>query len=105
MELNWTNFNEMSYNQLCDLDGIGKTVAKRIISMRPYRSNNDLFKVRGLGKGTLKKFGIKQEKKERLSWHLMEDGIEYPSYSLAINTYTNKMDFFWRIPKEKRQYL
>lgn len=105
MQLNWRDFNEMAYSKLCKLPGIGKKVAERIVDMRPYRSNNDLFKVRGLGATTLKKFGIEKEKKERKSWYMMDDGIEYPSYALARNTMTNKIDFFWRIPKDRREYL
>lgn len=105
MELNWKNFNEMSHAQICKLPGIGKKVADRIVSMRPFRSNNDLFKVRGLGAKTLLKFGIEKDKKERKSWYLMEDGIEYPSYALAKNKLTGKIDFFWRISKENREYL
>lgn len=105
MQLNWVDFNEMAYNNICKLPGIGKKVAERIVSMRPFRSNNDLFKIKGLGKRTLNNLGIHQEKKERKSWYLMEDGIEYPSYALARNILTNKIDFFWRIPKDKREYL
>lgn len=105
MELNWKDFNEMSHGQICKLPGIGKKVADRIVSMRPFRTNNDLFKIKGLGATTLKKLGIEKEKKERKSWHLMEDGIEYPSYCLAKNTLTGKIDFFWRIAKPNREYL
>lgn len=105
MQLNWTDFNEMSHKNICQLPGIGKKVADRIVSMRPFRGNNDLFKIKGLGKKTLSNFGIQKEKKERKVWYLMEDGIEYPSYALAKNTLTNKIDFFWRIPKDRREYL
>jgi hypothetical protein len=35
----------------------------------------------------------------------MEDGLEYPSYALAKNILTGKIDFFWRISKDKREYL
>ncbi len=105
MELNWKDFNEMPFNNICKLQGIGKKVAERIVSMRPFRSNNDLFKIKGLGARTLNRLGIEKEKKERKSWILMDDGIEYPSYALATNILTNKIDFFWRIPKDKREYL
>jgi predicted DNA-binding helix-hairpin-helix protein len=105
MDLNWKDFNEMPYNKICALPGIGKKVAERIVSMRPFRTNNDLFKVKGLGSNTLKKLGIEKEKKERKSWYLMPDGIEYPSYSLAKNNLTGQIDFFWRMPKERREYL
>ncbi len=105
MELNYKDFNEMSHTQICKLPGIGKKVADRIVSMRPFRSNNDLFKIRGLGKNTLKNLGIEKIKKERKSWYLMDDGIEYPTYCLAKNKLTGKIDFFWRMPKESRIYL
>jgi len=108
MQLNWENFNEMSYNKICEISGIGKKVASRIIAMRPYRENNDLFKVKGLGATTLKRIGIekiKKNKKERRTWYLMPDGIEYPTYSLATDTFTGQIDFFWRIDKERRAYL
>lgn len=105
MELNWQNFNEMTFSALCKVPGIGKKVALRIIDNRPFRSNNDLFKIKGLGAGTLNKLGIEKEKKARRTWYTMEDGIEYPTYCLAKNTLTGKIDFFWRISKDKREYL
>jgi predicted DNA-binding helix-hairpin-helix protein len=105
MELNWRNFNEMTFNALCKVPGIGKKVALRIIDNRPFRSNNDLFKIKGLGTTTLSRLGIKKEKKVRRTWYTMEDGIEYPTYCLAKNTLTGKIDFFWRIAKDKREYL
>lgn len=105
MQLNWRDFNEMSYNSICKLPGIGKKAADRIIANRPYRSNSDLFKVKGLGAKTLNKLGIEKPKKERKTWYLMDDGIEYPDFALGRNTHTGKIDFFWRIPKDKREYL
>jgi len=105
MQLNWKDFNEMSLNQLQKVPGIGKKAAERIIDNRPFRSNNDLFKIKGLGAKTLANLGIEKTKKERKSWHLMEDGIEYPDSALAKNILTGKIDFFWRIPKDKREYL
>lgn len=105
MDLNWRDFNEMAYNKICQLPGIGKKAAERIVANRPFRSNNDLFKIKGLGTRTLKKLGIEKTKKERKSWYLMEDGLEYPSYALARNILTGKIDFFWRIAKDKREYL
>jgi hypothetical protein len=105
MNLNWRNFNEISYNKLCEIPGIGKKVAERIIANRPFRSDNDLFKIKGLGAKTLNKLGIEKTKKERKSWYLMEDGLEYPDFALARNILTGKIDFFWRIPKDKREYL
>lgn len=105
MQLNWTNFNEMSLAELCKIPGIGKKVATRIIVNRPFRSNNDLFKIKGLGKNTLNNLGIEKVKKQRRSWYLMDDGIEYPHSALARNKFTRKIDFFWRIPKDQREYL
>jgi hypothetical protein len=105
MDLNWKDFNEMSYNKLCELPGIGKKAADRIIANRPFRSNSDLFKIKGLGSRTLNNLGIEKTKKERKSWYLMEDGVEYPSCALARNILTGKIDFFWRISKDKREYL
>lgn len=105
MQLNWEDFNEMSYTSICKLPGIGKKVADRVLANRPFRSNNDLFKIKGLGSKTLNSLGIEKVKKERKKWFLMEDGIEYPYSSLAKNISTGKIDFFWRIPKEKREYL
>lgn len=105
MDLNWRDFNELTYNKICQLPGIGKKVAERIIANRPFRSNNDLFKIKGLGARTLNNLGIEKTKKERKSWYLMEDEQEYPDFSLAKNILTGKIDFFWRIPKDKREYL
>jgi len=105
MELNWKDFNEMSFNKILSLAGIGKKAAERIVANRPFRSNNDLFKIKGLGNKTLKNLGIEKIKKERKTWYLMEDGIEYPYSCLAKSTLTGKIDFFWRIPKDSREYL
>jgi len=105
MKMSWEDFNEISLSELNKLPGIGKKTAIRIVSMRPFRCNNDLFKVRGLGKNILSKFGIEKEKKARMKWITMEDGIDYPVSCLAKHTDTGKIDFFWRIIKEKRQYL
>jgi Holliday junction resolvasome RuvABC DNA-binding subunit len=104
-QLIWSDFNEMSYTNLCKIPGIGKKVAERIIDNRPYRTNNDLFKIRGLGAKTLNKLGIEKKKQQRKTWYLMDDGIEYPDYSLAKNKLTGKIDFFWRISKDNREYL
>lgn len=105
MKLTYEDFNIMSGDDLKKIPGIGTKTMKCIISMRPFRSNDDLFKVRGLGKGILKKIGIEKTRKKKNTWHLMYDGIEYPSYCLAYDIKYNKLDFFWRIPKDRRQYL
>lgn len=105
MNLSWKDFNTLTIAELCKLPGIGKKTAIRIDSMRPFRANNDLFKVRGLGKNILKNLGIEKEKKARMRWMTMDDGIEYPYSCLAKHTETGKIDFFWRITKDKREYL
>ena len=53
MKLNYKDFNEMTEMELCALPGVGRTTSKRIKGMRPFRNNDDLFKVKGLGKKTL----------------------------------------------------
>ena len=49
------NINKASQAELEDLPGIGATLAKRIIAGRPYKSVDELLKVRRLGPGRLKK--------------------------------------------------
>jgi hypothetical protein len=105
MDINWKDFNEMTYNKICSLSGIGKKVAERIIDNRPYRCDNDLFKIKGLGARTLNNLGIEKIKKERKAWRVMDDGKEYPYTCLATNIITGKIDFFWRIPKDSRKYF
>ena len=60
MKLNYKDFNKMTVKELCNLPGVGRTTAKRIAGMRPYRTDDDLFKVKGLGKKTLKGVGIEK---------------------------------------------
>jgi DNA uptake protein ComE-like DNA-binding protein len=55
MKLNYKDFNEMSDKQLRKLPGVGRTTTIRIVANRPFRSNDDLFKVKGLGRKTLKR--------------------------------------------------
>jgi predicted DNA-binding helix-hairpin-helix protein len=107
MEPNYQKFNEMSYKELCQLPGVGKTTAKRIIAQRPFRRDTDLFKVNGLGKGTLKKLGITKAVKQRKKWlyHPYQgDGVEYPHDCFAYDTRSGQLDFFWRIPRKYRNY-
>ncbi len=107
-KLNYKDFNEMTHKKICELPGIGRTTATRIIANRPYRSDQDLFKIKGLGKATLEKLGIKKAKKERKKWmyHPEEDdGILYPHSTFAYDTDNGKLDFFWRIPRERRKYF
>ena len=103
MKLSYKDFNKMTAKELVKLPGIGKKTVDNIIGMRPFRSSDDLFKVRGLGKNTLKNFGIEKTKKQRKKW-IEVDGIMYPHYSFAFHEETGVMDFFWRIPKEFRLY-
>ena len=65
MKLNYKDFNKMNDKELRSLPGVGRTTAKRIVSFRPFRSNEDLFKVKGLGKKTLKEMGIEKIKKKK----------------------------------------
>jgi len=102
--MTYEDFNELNIDQLMCMDGIGKTTAKRLVAMRPYRSNDDLFKVKGLGKTTLKRMGIEKSVKERKQWFNV-DGTDYPMAAVARHKDTKKIDLFWRIPKEDREYL
>ncbi len=104
MKLNYKDFNEKTYKAICKLPGIGKKTADNIVAMRPFRSNEDLFKIRGLGKNTLMKLGIEKKKKPRKTWFNI-NGVEYPHYCFAFDErYPEVMDFFWRIPREFRLY-
>lgn len=103
-EMSYENFNTMGISEMVAIPGIGKTTAKRIASMRPFKTNNDLFKVRGLGATTLKKLGIEKVKKERRKWYTIE-GKEYPQSACARDILTGEITFFWRIPKDRIQYL
>lgn len=103
MKLSYKDFNEMTSKELARLPGIGKKTVQNVISMRPFRSNDDLFKVKGLGKNILLNFGIEKKKKKRKKW-IEIDGEIYPHYSFAFHEITGVMDFFWRIPREYRLY-
>ena len=98
MKLNYKDFNEMTEKELCNLSGVGRTTAKRILGMRSFRNNNDLFKVRGLGKKTLSGVGIEKTKKKKKKWYTV-DGVEYPDFALAKDKRYGNIDLFWRIPK------
>ena len=104
MKLNFKDFNTKSFSQICKIPGIGRKTASRIVSMRPFKTDNDLFKVKGLGKGILLKLGIEKKKKPRKKWITIE-GVDYPHYCFAFDERNIKiMDFFWRIPREYRLY-
>jgi len=104
MKLNYKDFNKMTEKELCKVPGIGRTTAKRIIGFRPFRNNDDLFKVKGLGRKTLKELGIQKTKKKKKKWYNV-DGIEYPDGSLAKDKRYGHIDLFWRIPKEHRECI
>lgn len=107
MKLDYTDFNTLLIKELCKIPGIGRTTAKRVCAMRPFKTNNDLFKVRGLGKKTLSSVGIEKLKKERKKWMkhpTQDDGVEYPHSCFARDHKTRQLDFFWRIPRERRLY-
>jgi len=103
LKLSFRDFNKMNDKELRALPGVGKNTAKNIVGMRPFRSSDDLFKVKGLGKNTLAKVGIEKTKKKRKKW-IDVDGVMYPHYTFAFHEETGAMDFFWRIPKEFRLY-
>ncbi len=104
MKLNYNDFNKMTDKQLRKLPGVGKTTVKRIVGMRPFRTNDDLFKVRGLGKKTLNALGINKTKKKQKKWYTI-DGVEYPDHALAKDKRYGNIDLFWRIPKEHRESI
>jgi len=104
MKLSYKDFNNKTLKELIKVPGIGKKTAKNIVAMRPFKNNNDLFKVKGLGKGILLKLGIEKKKKPRKKWITVDD-IDYPHYCFAFDERSPEiMDFFWRIPREYRLY-
>ena len=102
MKLNYKDFNEMSDKELRKLPGVGRTTVARIVGFRPFRNNNDLFKVKGLGAKTLKKLGIVKSKKKKKKCYTI-DGIDYPDTCLAKDKKYGTIDLFWRIPNENRE--
>lgn len=51
---NRVNINKAKLKELISIDGIGPSLAKRIIKGRPYVSIKDLLKISGIGKKKLK---------------------------------------------------
>lgn len=106
--ISYEYFNVMDADELTKLDGIGKLVAKRIILNRPFRTNKDLLKIKGLGKQTLTKLGIvlsTRAKKDKTEYFMDNVLVDVSTRAYAKNTNTGKVDYFWRIPREYRQYL
>ncbi len=56
----------MNDKELRALPGVGKLTARNIVGMRPYRSSEDLFKVKGLGKNRSRNQYCKEKEKERI---------------------------------------
>jgi|TARA_R100001129_G_scaffold183541_1_gene166233 hypothetical protein len=104
MKLNYKDFNQMNKRELCKIPGVGRTTASRILGFRPFRSNDDLFKVKGLGRKTLKNLGIEKTKKKKKKWYTI-DGVDYPDNCLAKDKRYGTIDFFWRIDKEHRESI
>jgi len=102
MKLNYKDFNKMTEQDLFNLKGVGRTTAKRVVGFRPFRSDDYLFKVKGLGKKTLNGFGIEKTKKKKKKWYSV-DGVDYPDFALAKHKKYGHIDLFWRIPKKYRQ--
>ena len=102
MKLNYKDFNQLTEKELYNLPGVGKTTAKRIIGFRPFRNDDDLFKVKGLGNKTLNNLGIEKTKKKKKKWYTV-DGVDYPDSALSRDTRYGHVDLFWRIPTEYRE--
>lgn len=107
--LTYKDFNTMEEKQLAKLDGIGRTVAKRIVANRPFRNDKDLLKIKGLGKKTLENLGLqvvkRRKPKDKTVYYRDGEIIDISTQAYAKDTKTGKIDYFWRIPKERRHYL
>ena len=80
------DINTASEDELDSLPGIGEVYAKRIIEGRPYRSINDLKRLKGLGGKTFDKFKdmimVGTAKKEAPAKVVKQEPIEVPIYSV-----------------------
>lgn len=80
--------NTASQSELESLPGIGEVYAKRIIEGRPYRSVNDLTRVKGIGRKTLDKFkdmvtaGTEQKKAPAPAMAAKQESAGVPTYSI-----------------------
>jgi DNA uptake protein ComE-like DNA-binding protein len=50
------DLNTVSKEELMSINGIGLVLSGRIVDRRPYRTVDDLLKVKGIGPKRLKKF-------------------------------------------------
>lgn len=106
--LSYQDFNTLDEKALCKLGGIGKLVAKRIILNRPFRTNKDILKIKGLGKNTLVKLGVElktRRKRDKTTYIVDGEVVDVSSLAYAKDVITGKIDYFWRIDKFNRQYL
>jgi transcriptional accessory protein Tex/SPT6 len=106
--LSYQDFNELDEKALRKMDGIGKLVAVRIVLNRPFRSNKDLLKIKGLGKRTLVNLGVAfktRAKRDKTTYTIDGQVIDVSTRAYAKNIVTGKIDYFWRIDKSNRDYL
>lgn len=109
MPLTVETFNQLSFGELCRMEGIGAGTARRIrqrSSNRPFVNTEGLLAIKGLGKGKLEKYGIKIEPKRRKRFFVSvgESRIPIDDGSFALNSF-GLIDWWWRIPRESRKYI
>jgi len=80
------DINAASQSELESLPGIGPVKAKSIIEGRPYKSINDLRRLKGIGEKTLDKFKdmitVGTAKKEAPAKVIKQEPIKVPIYSV-----------------------
>lgn len=107
--MTYKDFNNAKVEDLVKFKGVGPVLAKRIMdraSKYPFTRNEDLLKVKGLGKKTLEKLGIKVESKTRVKKvELVGHGNVNLSDGYAKDARDGKIDWMWRIPQEHRIYF